>query len=591
MSLTSLPNDTTPPKHHRVAPSPPTKRPSPLTLALGDARSKSYIEAFNPNTSKLETPSSPSISKKEGTSYSNKGPKATLNLDGLDHTESETDGQNSRQANLQTIAKKESLNENHDMICYRSHSANLSLKQLDSYLHDHHHEEDMMHHLMHSAKKLAIMIFATAAIFGFVIVLFGVIPLGEPNSDDDDQKLVWLLVSNPIVFTTLNLLITMIFFSILDEKTPWHHWSRYMPIILITYLFQAGIMSCIYPFTNTFEFMGLVPLVISMVTSLVMLKLSKGTSWSTGSWCDCGFYAEQLSAYMAVVVAVFMYIIVLSLWLLAYREGSSVTQGILPFVLLLLVFGWKKYLLAKTDHFPVVIAMLISGFWIENLDDMFQTMVFPSVDSEVSAYITLWVRKFGENLAYLLFLTERWFIFRVWIKDFLKHLFKRHTPHQKPINEDVDELDRGHSNIRPAYWRRQVQFLMYKIISQTIAFAAYLIITPQLRDEKANGRYYPFQEATSLEQKLDNDSFENSLIFAGVSLVTTVMTGVAAYWLIWWYRRETYNQIMGSYGQLFRRPKYYGFMSLILLSNMLIAFNTIQYHNRIWFFKEDEPGM
>lgn len=49
--------------------------------------------------------------------------------------------------------------------------------------------------------------------------------------------------------------------------------------------------------------------------------------------------------------------------------------------------------------------MLISGFWLENLDDVFQTLVFPSVANGFLSYFFLWFRKALENLAYLLFLT------------------------------------------------------------------------------------------------------------------------------------------------------------------------------------------
>lgn len=482
--------------------------------------------------------------------------------------------------------------------CYMSHETNMSLKELDNYLSAHpmvhgHHSGSLGltkgFHLGDNAYRTLVVLVTAALIISLSIVLYGVIPLGSPNRGGISSKLIWLLVTNPITYTLLNLLVVMIFFSVLDERTPWHHWSRYVSIVVATYVAEVAVMFCIYPFTLTFPFMGLVSLAVAFLVTVVILRKSKGATWSTGFWCDCGYYTKQLRCYISVVVSLFLYILVLSFWLLAYRQSPAVAQALLPFVLLVLVFGWKKYLLAKTDTFPVVIAMLIAGFWIENLDDMFQTMIFPSVENEISGYITLWIRKFGENLAYLLFLTNRWFVFRVWIKDFFKHLVKTSKPHIKPIHEDVDDVDRGHSNIKPAYWRRQVQFLMYKILSQILSYVIYLTVTPQLRDEKVNGVYFPFRKESSFAQNLDDTTYRNSLIFAAFSLVTTVMTGIASYWLIKWYRHDTYMQITGSYGELFRRPQYFGFMSLILLSNTVIAFNTLQYHNRIWFFREDEP--
>lgn len=95
--------------------------------------------------------------------------------------------------------------------------------------------------------------------------------------------------------------------------------------------------------------------------------------------------------------------------------------------------------------FPIEIAMIISGLWLENIDDTFQTLVFPTVeDGGTVTFFTLWLRKFLENAWYLLFFTgtaapyyltpshgshfnstapDRWFQFRVWIKDLLKRFF------------------------------------------------------------------------------------------------------------------------------------------------------------------------
>jgi hypothetical protein len=85
----------------------------------------------------------------------------------------------------------------------------------------------------------------------------------------------------------------------------------------------------------------------------------------------------------------------------------------MPIVLLIIVFAWKKIILSMTDNFPVEIAMVISGLWLENVDDIFQTLVF-GLSTEVNfraSFFSLWGRKFFENLAYLLFLTDTWFRF------------------------------------------------------------------------------------------------------------------------------------------------------------------------------------
>eukprot|EP00039_Didymoeca_costata_P003831 m.69971 g.69971 ORF g.69971 m.69971 type:complete len:623 (+) comp12096_c0_seq1:201-2069(+) len=464
--------------------------------------------------------------------------------------------------------------------CRLSHEPTLSLKQLNEHFDEHKH----LHGDQSWYVKGSEAIISIAAVIGVLIVIFGVIPLGPPNTDSLEDKLIFICVTNPLVFSFLTLLICMLFYSVLSEKTPWHHWTRYVPAFLVSYTIQVGVMFAIYPFTETFPFMGLIPLFTCCVISVSFIRGAMHLTWPV---CDCGYYRVVMKSFSACVISVFLYILLMSFWLLAYHESDSVGQAILPFVLLVPVFGWKKYLLAKTDQFPIVIAMLMAGFWVENLDDIFQTMVFPSVDSPGTAYVALFARKLGENVSYLIFLTEWWFRFRVWIKDFFKHLCHKDMPHAKPIVEDVSQTDRGHSNIRPAYWRRQTQFLMYKIMSQSLSYVFYLVVTPQLRSEKDNGIYYPFHDGSS-EESLTDENYYNSLIFAGVSLVSTLLTGVVSAWLIRRYRRKTYDEISGTYGRLFRHPKYYGFMCLILLSNALVAFNTLLYHNRLWFFQENE---
>eukprot|EP00051_Salpingoeca_urceolata_P012082 m.150166 g.150166 ORF g.150166 m.150166 type:complete len:115 (+) comp17370_c0_seq1:199-543(+) len=81
-----------------------------------------------------------------------------------------------------------------------------------------------------------------------------------------------------------------------------------------------------------------------------------------------------------------------------------------------------------------------------------------------------------------------------------------------PIEVDLDLDDRGHSNQKPGYFRRQAQFFMCKVYSQMSAGIFYLIVTPLLRHGK-NGAYYPFSEAgTSIE---DQHTLNTRVSFAG----------------------------------------------------------------------------
>eukprot|EP00051_Salpingoeca_urceolata_P011067 m.136425 g.136425 ORF g.136425 m.136425 type:complete len:145 (+) comp16972_c1_seq2:1307-1741(+) len=82
------------------------------------------------------------------------------------------------------------------------------------------------------------------------------------------------------------------------------------------------------------------------------------------------------------------------------------------------------------------------------------------------------------------FITRRWFRFRVWIKGFLKRVFtcRLHDEGPKPRFEDMGLDDRGHDNYMPGYFRRQMQFIAYKIISQAMSMVFFLTVTPLLRN-------------------------------------------------------------------------------------------------------------
>lgn len=60
----------------------------------------------------------------------------------------------------------------------------------------------------------------------------------------------------------------------------------------------------------------------------------------------------------------------------------------------------------------------------------------------------------------------------------------------EPEEHDVNLDDRGQSNQHPSYLRRQVQFLAFKILSQTHAYINYVCLVPALR-YGYNAKYYP----------------------------------------------------------------------------------------------------
>lgn len=132
-----------------------------------------------------------------------------------------------------------------------------------------------------------------------------------------------------------------------------------------------------------------------------------------------------------------------------------------------------------------------------------------------------------------------------------------------------DEDDRGFSNTQAPYFRRQAQFLLFKIISQFAAYFFYVTVSPMLREEP-NAKYYTF--VTTGEDVLDNAEWRNSMYLVLVLFLSTCCSVVVAYWVLKRTQPTTYRQITTIYCGLFARPSYYGFVFTILMMNGLLAF-------------------
>eukprot|EP00050_Salpingoeca_kvevrii_P012741 m.24546 g.24546 ORF g.24546 m.24546 type:complete len:624 (-) comp4287_c0_seq1:139-2010(-) len=421
--------------------------------------------------------------------------------------------------------------------------------------------------------------------------LFGLIPLGEPNGSVSDKGL-WIGFFNPVIYSVFTFLMLAIFYSVLDETKPFRsHWLYDSgPVIAANYILQVSIMLFILPFTQTFPFVGLLPFAICTTATITAFHAMEARFWP----CKCAFYGYQLHNFTKVVIAVSTYIIVLTIWVVTYRNSSGFGQALLAYLPLILVFIWKKILLSITDVFPLELAMLISGFWLENLDDIFQTLVFPSVADGALSFFFLYSRKILENVAYLVFLTEWWFAFRVWIKDFLKRLFTCHLSDApaEAIHEDRDSNDRGHSNQKPGYQRRQLQFFIFKIFSQATAYMFFMISAPILR-HGPNNEYYPLtpetSDTTEGQSRLTSRRYRDALVFSAFALTISIASGLIAWWYVRSRRHSIYRDIKILYHFLLRTPIYLILVGFILLASEVLALMVVQYHYRIWFFDNVQP--
>ena len=120
--------------------------------------------------------------------------------------------------------------------------------------------------------------------------------------------------------------------------------------------------------TDPFSFVGLIPFALCLVVSLLTVRMVKPLVWH----CACSYYVDMLKRYVKIIFTVGLFVCILGVWIVFYKSATSRQQAYLPFVLFIVVFIFKKTLLSLTDPYPFEIAMLISGFWIENLFNTFQ---------------------------------------------------------------------------------------------------------------------------------------------------------------------------------------------------------------------------
>lgn len=204
-------------------------------------------------------------------------------------------------------------------------------------------------------------------------------------------------------------------------------------------------------------------------------------------------------------------------WLCFERGNRAVPhrpQNILPPARGIALFVFRKIVLSLTDAFPLDIAMLLSGFWCENIDDFVSNSLcllirnkkfvpsrmfdgaclstsfscrrwriprrrtrapLPSSSSRTSSATTRISSSSSTGgsdsasgsryapvrlvvcIAFFFFLF--WFIFGLYLQDRLKNVFTCNCcpmppPPQPDESDDLDE--RGHSNNRLGYFRRQV---------------------------------------------------------------------------------------------------------------------------------------
>mmetsp|Transcript_1306 Transcript_1306/g.1811 ORF Transcript_1306/g.1811 Transcript_1306/m.1811 type:complete len:548 (-) Transcript_1306:26-1669(-) len=417
----------------------------------------------------------------------------------------------------------------------------------------------------------------------FVGLVYGGIPLGEPDGDLED-KFVYMMVFTPWTFTAYAFLMIAFFLGCLDNTHPWAQWTAYAPTIFSTYVGTMAIMYCIYPFTDSFRGMGFIPYGVTWIIVVGGLWLFRRFH----STCICNFYNQRRKAFIKIMVMLALMFALFTGYTLVFREVPSIAQKGMSIGWVFVLLFIKKGGLAITEPIQIELAMLISGFFFQNTFDTFFVLVYPNVEDPVSTFLIVWFATAFGDFAYLGFLSNPWFKFRIWIKGRLRALFccEQYDPiATRGVTVDLDPDDRGQSRLQPGYRRRQVQFYFFRLFSRMSAQIFYLVVAPTFRYWN-NADYYPFSEETThsfSENPLNENSFRNSMLYAGLGVIWVLGATAIGFFYIRRYYREVFDQLRGMYSNLLVAPLFFGFILASVVSNQLLATWLMIAHNQIWF--------
>ena len=271
-------------------------------------------------------------------------------------------------------------------------------------------------------------------------------------------------------------------------------------------------------------------------------------------------------------------------YIIGYRYSPSGVQIGLTVTLQIVIFIYRKVLLALTKNFPIDIAMLISGFWIPNLADMFTTLAYPSVHS-IYVYGVLAAVEAGTLMLQLVFLTRGWYLFQSKVKDVIKGLPCRAMPWTIE-DRTVDLDDRGQSPNSKGFRIRQARFFFFRTLSKSAACVFYLGLSPVLR-YGLNKQYFIFTETPYASVDSDDyhlltyDIWLASLGFTGVLLLSILATGIFG---AIWIKSVYYNTWARLRREMMRWDRnYFGLVIAIIAHNGLLAGLIVLYHFRIWW--------
>ena len=425
---------------------------------------------------------------------------------------------------------------------------------------------------------LNLVTFLTPA--AFALLWFGAIPLGDADGDFK-QRVVWVFVVNTGTYVFFSFMLVNIFLACLDGSRPWRPFKHYAPILLMNYVLQVAVIGTIVFVHGTFRALGLVAIAMTILATVMGLRLLPHRFFD----CNAQRYGDKLAIFTKILIYFLLFWMVLVGYIIANGSTDSRAQGFLTVALTIITFIFKKIFLSLTDSYPIEVGMVISGLWLENIVDLFITLAYPTASEVGPTFAVIWVTRVAENIAYLGFQFDAWFKFRVWIKGKFK------SEQGTIVEEDLDEDDRGHSNQHPGYRRRQMRFLIWKLLSQISSAIFFLTVIPVLRYGQNNEDYpyseHPLHHVDVLNDEaldpFEKDTFDQSMGFAAFSIFTTICSGVIISVWMWHYHRDTLTSLRERYRYLIVSELYFGFVLTILISNVLLAVSAVQVNNRLYY--------
>lgn len=230
----------------------------------------------------------------------------------------------------------------------------------------------------------------------FAVLWFGIIPLGNADGGTSD-KAVWVFIINPGTYVFFSYMLINIFLACLDSSRPWRPFKNYVFILFLNYMAQVGIIGTIVLLYGSFSGLGIVCITISVIVTLIGLYLTPHGYFDDNK----DRYYHRLHVFKKILICFLTLWIILLAYILANATSSGVGQGFLTVALTIITFIYKKIFLAFTDVYPIEVAMVISGLWLENLVDLFIFLAYPTAVQIGATYVVIWISRVGENVAYL----------------------------------------------------------------------------------------------------------------------------------------------------------------------------------------------